>query len=332
MSTLLLYDERPSQIPRCFDNTIRIMVMGDNRSGKTSFILRCINGAYRDIESGLYLEDIYRRPLNLPLLLSDNRFSRDLNVKKFLNSNIYDKKSLPKEVQFLDASPFEIADFSELRNRQIIQSDAFILCFDPTSLESFLNLRTYQRRIEKVRGIDDRVPIMIVSTKSDLMLERKVSSEDILEMLSRIELSYDDDFLEISSKHNTNIKKLFVNTLIKVEKYKYDEQIALEKQDSRKNQSNTEGYKDDELISTSDTDFVRPTSATKRDPSIIKYSKDTDKSLLLNQDSKAGLIEIKGDQEMKGKTSSRSIRMVKERTHTLGTTKNKHSDLCCIIC
>ncbi|KAG0663835.1 hypothetical protein C6P45_000731 [Maudiozyma exigua] len=357
MSALLIYDAQPNQIPRCYDNTtVRIMVMGDNCSGKTSFILRCLNGTYREIESGFYMEDIYRRPLNLPSLLSDSKLSNDHDIIEFIDSNSFDKKISPKEVQFLDASPFEIADFSELRNQQIIQSDAFILCFDPTNMESLLNLRTYQRRIERVRGIDDTVPVMIVATKSDLMAERKVSNEDVLEMKNRFELSYHENFMEISSKHDINVKKLFVKTLIKSEQYKYQQRNGYHESISDITELGT---------SSSDVDMVGPTdrehvsndtnnsnnSNTNIIGKITPISNNT--SDIEPVHSKVRLINVKsstngriasnvntndnrGTLNKINSNSSRTI-IVREKTAALDyktptSEKKKHDDSCCIIC
>ena len=372
MSALLIYDTQPNQIPRCYDNNIvRIMVMGDTCSGKTSFILRCLNGTYRDIETGLYMEDIYRRPLNLPSLLNDSKLNNDHDIIEFIDSNSFDKKNLPKEVQFLDASPFEIADFSELRNQQIIQSDAFILCFDPTNMESLLNLRTYQRRIERVRGIDDNVPVIIVATKSDLMSERKVSDEDILEMMNRFELSYHENFMEISSKHDINIKKLFVKTIIKAEQYKYQQRNALQLAQQLQNTYHESISDITELgTSSSDVDMVGPTDhehisngTSNNNPNNNSQGKLT--SLSNNTSdiepvhSKVRLINVKSstngritstttknnnnnnkDNRTKlnkiNSNSSRSI-VIREKTAALDykasrSEKKKHDDSCCIIC
>ncbi|CAD1783195.1 similar to Saccharomyces cerevisiae YHR022C Putative protein of unknown function [Maudiozyma barnettii] len=371
MSGLLIYDTQPNQIPRCFDtDSVRIMVMGDNCSGKTSFILRCLNGTYRDIEAGMYMEDIYRRPLNLLSLLTDSKVSNDHDIHEFINSKTYNKKFLPKEVQFLDASPFEIADFSELRNQQIIQSDAFILCFDPTSMESLLNLRTYQRRIERVRGIDDTVPVMVVATKSDLMSERKVSSDDILEMMNRFELSYTSNFMEISSKHDINVKKLFVKTLIKAEQYKYQQRaVLIQKQNEV--QMFPESISDvTELSSVSDMDLVGPTNHEHVSPNsnqtvtnagskdLIAPTSNTNNSedIIGSVNSKVRLIEIKSQngrndsnnmQGMNGlnksrTNSSRSI-VIREKTadlsynksgtaNTQSVKKRHNNESCCVLC
>lgn len=337
MSGLLLYDAQPQQIPRCYDTGVsRIMVMGDTGSGKTSFILRCVNGTYRDIDSGVYMEDIYRRALNLPLLLHDPAFQGDHDVQEFLDSAAYDRRALPKEVDFLDAAPFEIADFSELRNQQILQSDAFLLCFDTTSEESLLNLRTYQRRIERVRGIDDNVPILIVATKADMLSERKVGSPEILETMARFELPYEHNFFEVSSKHNTNVKSLFVKALIMVEKYKYQQRYLAQQQleqaqEQVPEQPQTPIPTPDSSSPTSDTD-IGPVASNVQ----LIHMKDSG-------DIQAPQPQQQSSRPPRSKShSSRSI-IISEKTDAIecsptekrtatATPRKQHSDSCCVIC
>lgn len=338
MSGLLIYDAQPQQIPRCYDSSVsRIMVMGDTGSGKTSFILRCINGTYRDIDSGLYMEDIYRRTLNLPLLLHDPIFASDHDVQEFLDSNVYDKRALPKEADFLDAAPFEIADFSELRNQQILQSDAFILCFDTTSEESLLNLRTYQRRIERVRGIDDTVPVLIVATKADMVSERKVGSDEVLETMARFELPYETHFFEVSSKHNTNVKNLFAKTLIMVERYKYQQRYM--------NQQRLDEEQRAQLQQSSPSPSPSPSPESSSPNSDEEIGPVSSKVQLIHM--KSGDIQMQQSQQQQqpqqqrtqrtthNKSSSRSI-IISEKTDAIecGTPAKSagSSDSCCVIC
>lgn len=222
----ILYDyhgKDDSTLPRYLDERhARITVMGDALSGKTSFILRCISDTFTNIESGTYMEDIYHTKINLSNLAQDINMEYG-NPKSVVHSI---------EVQMLDTAEFEIGDFSDIRNEQILQSDAFILCFDLTNIESFLNLRRYQRRIEKVRGIDDNVPVLIAGTKLDLMIERCVDIKDIMQTLQRFEIDYKKDYFEISSKLNINVKDLLYRALIEVEQYK----AAKRKEHSQRNE------------------------------------------------------------------------------------------------
>lgn len=199
------------------DKNARITVMGDASSGKTSFILRCVSDTFTEMhDPSSMMEDIYHTKINM------DHLAQDINI----HENVGDDDGTNQHhhhiinVHMLDTEEFEIADFSDIRNEQILQSDAFILCFDLTNIESFSNLRTYQRRIERVRGIDDPVPIIIAATKVDLLTERAVDYNDIVQSLKRFEIDYETDYFEISAKVNLNIKQILYTTLSNIKQYK----------------------------------------------------------------------------------------------------------------
>ena len=74
------------------------------------------------------------------------------------------------------------------------------MSFYPTNRESLYNVRNYQRQIEQVRGIDDAVPILVVGTKCDLVADEGVSKREIRDFLEACDLSYERDYIEISSE------------------------------------------------------------------------------------------------------------------------------------
>lgn len=131
------------------------------------------------------------------------------------------------DIQVLDSSSLDLTDFSDLRDGQIAQADAFVVSFDPTNRESLYNVRSYQRQIEQVRGIDDTVPILVVGTKCDLMVDERVSKREICDLLEACDLSYENDYIEISSRDDINVDELFVRVLLRSEDYKYQGRIAL---------------------------------------------------------------------------------------------------------
>lgn len=267
MSRILyeLQGNNGSITPRYLDKThARITVMGDSLSGKTSFIIRCISDSFTEIERGTYMEDIYHTKINMLNL------AQDINIRYETSDNDKEKKNKKKknivhpiELQMLDTAEFEIADFSDIRNEQILQSDAFIICFDLTNIESFLNLRTYQRRIERVRGMDDNVPIMIVGTKSDLLMERCVDLNDIIQTLQRFEIDYENNYMEISSQLNINIKSLLFNTLVKVKDYKLEQESRAKLNEKNTKTASSSSSSSSSLSSTSEQNTPSSTGETQ---------------------------------------------------------------------
>lgn len=315
MSRILydLHGNDNSTCPRYLDDKhARITVMGDSASGKTSFILRCVSDTFTDLdENGFMMEDIYHTKINLLNLSQDINIRYDNNTTDNNNNTIIH----PIEVQMLDTAEFEIADFSDIRNEQILQSDAFILCFDLTNIESFLNLRTYQRRIERVRGMDDNVPILIAGTKSDLLMERGVDINDIIQSLTRFEINYETHYFEISSKLNINIKNILYRTLISIKDYKLEQ---------KEKEKASLLAKDKKLSTPSSSSLSSSTKHnTPRTPSPINN---------INHDSIPE--EINDEGKMLSIDEDKNKQRVTTKTRDLpnNNSNSKAKDACCIIC
>ncbi|CCF58328.1 hypothetical protein KAFR_0E01740 [Kazachstania africana CBS 2517] len=342
MSGILLYEMNHNQYPRCFDlKASRIMVMGDSLSGKTSLILRYVNGSYSEIQQGAYFEDIYSKHINFQALLNYlpqcRPTSASQELRQYLSTchndhNIYTKRSPTIDVQILDAAPFEIADFSDLRNEQILQSDAFILCYDPTNRESFLNLRTYQRRIERVRGLDCGIPIIIVSTKSDLLSETKISNDEVFELLSRYELSSEDDFFEISSKDNFNIRELFFDLLIRIEKDKFNqrEKITLE-QDGLDNSNEKESENPRNPAASRASSTTASSKVTMEDRSSENAEKLSSREKTSTYNPKRTITNSSTRKNMKTGTNSRNLKRDKPQYLENKSTPKQSNANCCTI-
>lgn len=329
MSAIILYDMQPNPVPRCLDlNTSRIMVMGDTDCGKTSFILRCLNNAYSPLEKGAYEEDIYHKSVKSQNVMKAVEESTD-----YIRPHV--KRTSTIDVQFLDSAPFEIADFSDVKNEQILQSDAFIICFDSTNRESFINVRTYQRRIERIRGIDDKVPILIVGTKVDQLSERRVQIDEIMDVLNRFELHYDNDYFEISSKHNINVKELFTETLIKIEKYKNLQRIQLEIASDR-NMTDQSDSRSSSQNGSSSQNTNRYDSKIDAASTTIASSSDSKNNLSKTEQLNKRTISDKSISTKAEEASAKSFNEKKEETSTQikSRTLKTHSanNTCCVIC
>lgn len=312
----ILYDyhsKDDSMSPRYLDERhARITVMGDALSGKTSFILRCISDTFNNIESGTYMEDIYNTRINL------SNLAQDINMKYETSKSLVHSI----EVQLLDTAEFEIADFSDIRSEQIIQSDAFILCFDLTNIESFLNLRTYQRRIERVRGMDDNVPVLIAGTKFDLMLERCVDMNDILQTLQRFEIDSKKDYFEISSKLNINIKNLLYRALIEVEQYKATKRVECSKIKERENSTPSDVS---QYTSTNNNTVKTSSNGSKVETrEIIEGNSDGDSSNRFYKHNDKNINSI----------PQKAGALIRNRTTESSSKEKRSADLnsCCIIC
>lgn len=193
--------------------------MGDVRVGKTSLILRWLRGVFEVIESGEYSEDLYHKTLLMQELLKKFNMEEDY----FDDDGDYLKKFSALDVQILDCNYVDMAyDSVELMTAQIKQCDAFILCFEPTSRESFENLNGLFHRIEE--NAQDPV-ITICSTKSDLYLDAEIKLDEVAERLEALGYSMEDDYEEVSAKTGANVDLLFCTVLQKIAKCKKEARL-----------------------------------------------------------------------------------------------------------
>lgn len=230
--SIALYDLSTNiSLPRCYDlATARITVMGDSECGKTSLILRWLRHTFQPIEKGLFMEDIYHKSVYYQQLLERIKHESCLasEVKECSKDgtciNAADdslvKKSSILDIQFLDSEASETTYWTELRTAQISQSDAFILCFDPTNKESFESIKSYYGHIEETLHDDTIDPVIVIcSTKCDLF-DREVTTEEISDTISKLGLSVKNDYFEVSAKSGTNTAELLCSTLKKIALHK----------------------------------------------------------------------------------------------------------------
>ncbi|KAM9843564.1 ras-related protein Rap-2a-like [Aulostomus maculatus] len=95
--------------------------------------------------------------------------------------------------------------FPAMRKLSIQNSDAFALVYavnDPESLEAVKSLRDEILEVKE----DKYTPIVVIGNKIDCHSERQVSSEDVL---STVELDWNNSFLESSAKDNINVLEAF---------------------------------------------------------------------------------------------------------------------------
>ncbi|XP_054635302.1 GTP-binding protein Rhes-like [Dunckerocampus dactyliophorus] len=124
-----------------------------------------------------------------------------------LHSKEYDISGVKVTVEILDTSGSY--SFPAMRKLSIQNSDAFALVYavdDPESLEAVKSLRDEILEIKE----DKYTPIVVVGNKMDREQERQVSSEDVL---STVEMDWNNSYLEASAKDNTNVVEVFKELL-----------------------------------------------------------------------------------------------------------------------
>ncbi|KAF7655105.1 hypothetical protein LDENG_00060790 [Lucifuga dentata] len=159
---------------------VRLVFLGSAGVGKTALIRRFLQDSF---------EPKHRRTV------------------EELHSKEYDIGGVKVTVEIMDTSGSY--SFPAMRKLSIQNSDAFALVYavnDPESLEAVKSLRDEILEIKE----DKYTPIVVVGNKVDREEERQVSSEDVL---STVELDWNNSYLEVSAKENANVMELFKELL-----------------------------------------------------------------------------------------------------------------------
>ncbi|TKS91764.1 GTP-binding protein [Collichthys lucidus] len=120
-----------------------------------------------------------------------------------LHKKEYEVRGVKVTINIMDTSGSY--SFPAMRKLSIQNSDAFALVYavdDPESLEAVKSLREEILEVKE----DKYTPIVVIGNKIDRHNERRVSSDDVL---STVELDWNNSFLESSAKDNVNVLEAF---------------------------------------------------------------------------------------------------------------------------
>lgn len=184
MTQFFLHSSRPLKSSMSLEvkekTQVRLVFLGAAGVGKTALIRRFLQDTF---------EPKHRRTV------------------EELHSKEYDLGGVKVTVEILDTSGSY--SFPAMRKLSIQNSDAFALVYavnDPESLEAVKSLRDEILEIKE----DKYTPIVVVGNKADQEDERQVSSDDVL---STVELDWNNSYLEASAKENANVVEVFKELL-----------------------------------------------------------------------------------------------------------------------
>ena len=165
-----------------FDEKIKLMLLGDSNVGKSSILRKYCKNDFLD----KYVTTI----------------GMDFEMK---NLNINNKKV---RLQIWDTAGQE--RYKVITKNYFNTSDGFIVIYDITNRESFVNINNWMEQITTLIGKE--VKCIIFGNKNDLDNERKVSIEEGKELGEK----YKCKFYETSAKKGENIEEGFKSLTIEI--------------------------------------------------------------------------------------------------------------------
>jgi len=165
-------------------NDYRVVVFGAGGVGKTSLVLRFIDGTFRDVYIPT-IEDTYRK------VISSNKAVCTLQITDTTGSH----------------------QFPAMQRLSISKGHAFILVYSITSRQSLEELKPILELIGEVKGGLTGFPLILVGNKCDEEGGKREVSAKTGEALQNM---WKCKYIETSAKNNINITELF-EELLKLE-------------------------------------------------------------------------------------------------------------------
>ena len=173
--------ERDESIEDYFDEKVKLMIIGETRTGKTSLISRYCKNEF----SG----SVYMSTMGIDFQIKN----LEMNSKKI-------------RLQIWDTAGQE--RFRNIAKNYFQSSDGFVIVYDIANLESFQTLDYWVEEIKS--NYQELSKMILVGNKCDIIQERQVKKEEGKEYAKKKNMK----FYEVSAKDGTNVNKAF-DTLLK---------------------------------------------------------------------------------------------------------------------
>ena len=159
-----------------FDNTIKLLLIGDSSVGKTNFIFRFVDNRFQTVHLTTIGFDFKSKIVTLP------------NSKKTLKLQIWDTAGQER--------------YMSLNQNLFLKVHGVILMYDISNRDSFDHLTKW---LELIKDAINDIPIVLVGNKIDKEEERLVSYNEGEQLAKELNIS----FFESSGKENKNVKEPF---------------------------------------------------------------------------------------------------------------------------
>lgn len=202
-----------------YDYYIKILVLGDSKTGKTNLVSNLCGNDFDEI--------------HIPTIGLDFKTTYlDIDKKEFNEFNEFNEinEKIKIKIQFVDCSGSE--RFMSLLKNFSKKSEIIIMLYDVTKKSTLENIEKWYKILENFNyKYDDDIVKILIGNKKDLSENIRVGYNEGKEIANK----YGMEFFEVSTK-NENLKNLILNNSCKkiIQNYKNNFEQNNYKQDSDK--------------------------------------------------------------------------------------------------
>eukprot|EP01084_Bolivina_argentea_P165278 287142_1 len=178
------------------ENTIKVVVLGAERQGKSALILKFITGQFEEGYDAT-IEEIYQKLIEV--------------------------EGETVVLEIVDTAGVE--DYAALVEQSMVDGQIFVLTYsvassrdnDEDGITAFLQCSALRDKVLKLKSDDEEnPPFILVGTKCDVSAEeRTFSTQDGEELAGEFQCPY----IEVSAKHNLNVNELWDTVVTQYTKY-----------------------------------------------------------------------------------------------------------------
>ena len=154
----------------------KVVVLGSGGVGKSALTVQFVSGTFME-KYDPTIEDFYRKEIEVD--------------------------GAPCVLEILDTAGTE--QFASMRDLYIKNGQGFVVVYSLTNHQTFQDVKTMKEQIIRVKGCNDKVPILLVGNKLDLAHQREVSTVEGMSLAQ----SWNCPFMETSAKNRCNVNEVF---------------------------------------------------------------------------------------------------------------------------
>lgn len=158
----------------------KVVVLGSGGVGKSALTVQFVSGTFME-KYDPTIEDFYRKEIEVD--------------------------GAPCVLEILDTAGTE--QFASMRDLYIKNGQGFVVVYSITNHQTFQDVKSMKEQIVRVKGGNERIPVLLVGNKCDLQHQREVSTVEGMGLAQ----AWGCPFMETSAKNRLNVNEVFAEVV-----------------------------------------------------------------------------------------------------------------------